>query len=60
VVLGNIGTTEDLPDLQQAAAREDSLIREHAQWAIARIQERGNLPLATDPNKTTAKSCSIF
>lgn len=60
VVLGNIGTTEDLPDLQQAAAREDSLIREHAQWAIARIQERGNLPLATDPNKTTTKSCSIF
>ena len=40
VVLGNIGTTKDLAALAQAATEEDPLIREHANWAISRIQER--------------------
>ncbi|MEZ0275007.1 MAG: tRNA epoxyqueuosine(34) reductase QueG [Roseimicrobium sp.] len=40
VVLGNIGTQEDLPALQTAAADEHPIIAEHAQWAIAEIQSR--------------------
>lgn len=40
VVLGNIGTQEDLPALQVATADEHPLIAEHAQWAIAEIEAR--------------------
>jgi len=40
VVLGNTGTAEDLPALEIAAADEDPLISEHAQWALGKIQER--------------------
>ena len=40
VALGNTGTTEDLPALQQAATSDDALIAEHAQWAIAEITAR--------------------
>jgi epoxyqueuosine reductase len=40
VVLGNIGTADDLPALRRAAEHEEPLVREHAAWAIGRIQER--------------------
>lgn len=43
VVLGNIGTTADIPHLQAAAdsdATEDGLVREHALWAIEQIGGR--------------------
>lgn len=40
VALGNTGTAEDLPALTQAATDPDPLIAEHAQWAIAEIQQR--------------------
>ena len=40
VALGNVGTADDLPALERAAAVEESLIAEHARWAIARIHER--------------------
>ena len=40
VVLGNTGTVEDLPALEKAAADEDPLIVEHAQWAIGKIKGR--------------------
>lgn len=40
VALGNIGTPDDLPALQQAIQDPDPLIQEHASWAIQRIQER--------------------
>lgn len=40
VALGNTGTADDLPALQQAAADADPLIAEHAAWAIGRIRER--------------------
>ena len=40
VALGNTGTSEDLPALQQATQDPDPLISEHAEWAIAQIQER--------------------
>lgn len=40
VVLGNIGTSEDLPSLEKFAGREDSFLKEHAQWALNRIRQR--------------------
>jgi epoxyqueuosine reductase len=40
VALGNVGTKDDLPALEQAAADAEPLIAEHAQWAIRRITER--------------------
>jgi epoxyqueuosine reductase len=43
VVLGNIGTADDLPKLQRAAEHEEPLVREHASWAIAQIEKRISL-----------------
>jgi epoxyqueuosine reductase len=40
VVLGNIGTAEDLPALRKAAEHEEPLVREHAAWAIGRIEKK--------------------
>lgn len=40
VALGNTGGVEDLPGLASAAAGEDGLVAEHAQWAIDRIRMR--------------------
>lgn len=40
VVLGNVGTEEDLPALEKAATDEHPLIQEHALWAIGEIRGR--------------------
>jgi epoxyqueuosine reductase len=40
VVLGNVGTVEDVPVLQQALDDEDPLVREHVAWALARVRAR--------------------
>jgi len=40
VALGNVGTGEDLPALERAAADPEALIAEHARWAIEQIRER--------------------
>ncbi len=40
VVLGNVGTREDLSALEVVAACEDSMVAEHALWAIERIVAR--------------------
>lgn len=40
VVLGNVGTAEDLPALHRAATHSDPLVAEHAVWAVARIESR--------------------
>ena len=40
VALGNVGTADDLPALEKAAADAEPLIAEHAQWAIERVKER--------------------
>ncbi len=40
VALGNVGTAEDLPALVAAARDEETLIAEHARWAIAQIHAR--------------------
>jgi epoxyqueuosine reductase len=43
VVLGNIGTADDLPALRRAAQHEEPLVREHAAWAIGEIEKRSGL-----------------
>jgi epoxyqueuosine reductase len=40
VVLGNIGTAEDLPALTEAASDAHPLISEHALWAVEEIRKR--------------------
>ena len=40
VALGNVGSTDDLPALKQAATDSEPLIAEHAAWAIDQIKER--------------------
>jgi len=40
VVLGNIGTADDLPALEQAAREPDEVIAEHARWAAAEVRSR--------------------
>ncbi|MEP6601261.1 MAG: tRNA epoxyqueuosine(34) reductase QueG, partial [Nitrospirota bacterium] len=40
VALGNVGTANDLPALERAAADDDPLIAEHAAWAVERVNER--------------------
>jgi epoxyqueuosine reductase len=40
VALGNVGTLDDLPALERAAADPEPLIAEHAQWAIGRLRSR--------------------
>ncbi len=42
VVLGNIGTVEDLGALEKAARDEEPLVREHAAWAVREIERRCN------------------
>src|SRR5829696_6107785 len=37
VVLGNVGTEEDVPVLQQALDDPEPLVREHAAWALRHI-----------------------
>jgi epoxyqueuosine reductase len=41
VVLGNIGTADDLPALRRAEQHEEPLVREHAAWAVREIEKRG-------------------
>jgi epoxyqueuosine reductase len=40
VVLGNIGTPDDLPALHRAEQHEELLVREHAAWAVRQIESR--------------------
>lgn len=40
VALGNVGTLDDLPALETAAADPHPLIAEHAAWAIVEIRQR--------------------
>ena len=40
VVLGNVGTTEDLPALRAMLAHDNMFVREHAAWALGRLQAR--------------------
>lgn len=40
LVLGNVGTLEDLPALYRLEASEDSVLKEQAAWSIAAIKSR--------------------
>jgi epoxyqueuosine reductase len=40
VVLGNVGTVEDVPVLARALDDPEPLVREHAAWALARLGAR--------------------
>ena len=40
VALGNVGTPDDLPALEDASADPEPLISEHANWAIEQIRRR--------------------
>ena len=40
VALGNVGRREDAPLAERYAAGDDPLLREHAEWALRRIEER--------------------
>jgi epoxyqueuosine reductase len=40
VALGNVGTAEQVPEVERFAEGDDELLREHAEWALARIRER--------------------
>ena len=37
VVLGNVGTSDDVPLLEAALAHDEPMVREHAGWALARL-----------------------
>lgn len=45
VALGNVGTEDDLPSLEQARNDPEPLIVEHATWAIGQIRSRASNPL---------------
>jgi len=40
IVLGNVGTREDLAVLEVAAGEADPVVAEHAQWAVGQIRAR--------------------
>ena len=40
VVLGNVGTRDDLAALREVARGRDPMVAEHARWAIGRIEAR--------------------
>jgi epoxyqueuosine reductase len=46
VVLGNLGSEEALPILEQAAKDRAPLVHEHAQWAIDQIRKRVEIKLS--------------
>jgi epoxyqueuosine reductase len=49
VALGNTGAPEDMPALERAARDPEPLVREHAEWALARIAQRWEGRMGTGP-----------
>ena len=47
VTLGNTGTLEDVPVLEQALDDPEPLVREHAAWALERTASVADRPGAT-------------
>ena len=55
MVLGNVGTVEDRPTLEQALGDPEPLVRSHAAWALGRLRspsavERLRTHLRTEPD----------
>ena len=40
VVLGNVGTADDVAVIEHAVRDSDPLVREHADWALARVRDK--------------------
>ena len=51
VVLGNVGTMTDLPALQFVSAGQDTMVAEHANWAIEKIKVRDQLRVVDGDHK---------
>ena len=51
VVLGNVGTMTDLPALQFVSAGQDTMVAEHANWAIEKIKVRDQLIVVDGDHK---------
>lgn len=49
VVLGNVGTIEDVPVLEQAIDDPEPLVREHVAWALGSIADNGRARYVSDP-----------
>jgi epoxyqueuosine reductase len=66
VVLGNVGTPDDVPSLAAALSEPEPLVRRHATWALARIGSpdaydalRARLPLESD-DSVLAELCDVL
>ena len=44
VVLGNVGTVDDISVLEAALHHDEPLVREHAAWALRRLDRDGDAP----------------
>ena len=40
VVLGTMGTNDDVPELEAALAHDEPLVRKHAAWALTEVAQR--------------------
>ncbi len=40
IVIGNVGTADDVPVLESALEHDEPLVREHAAWALERLRVR--------------------
>ena len=59
VALGNVGTVDDLPAVERAAADPEPLIAEHARWAADRIRERFDISPAAEANALHGRSAHL-
>jgi epoxyqueuosine reductase len=48
VVLGNVGTVEDVPVLERALDDPEPLVREHAAWALRQLDGERDAPRLSD------------
>jgi epoxyqueuosine reductase len=55
VVLGNVGTADDIEVLTSALDDEEALVREHLAWALARLGQRERADLRAAPDGEAAR-----
>ena len=58
VVLGNVGTLDDVPTLRQALDDPEPMVREHAAWALARLRQRRRQPGSRNASAVGSQSSS--
>lgn len=54
VAMGNSGDASFIPWLEQAARHEEEIVREHARWALERLQESGVRRARSNPKSQVA------